>query len=1122
MNSTDNNKKDFVKQFSSWITEDGLAVDIYSGIKDLYKAVSNKDQILAENAFNKTGMAFIKQLVLDRLGRFADNIMVEYSLVASTLDPDRPNTLQCCSFINSDKDDITGFKQAISERYSLCIEKVSTQIGYTIYQHPHFLYDIPTEKDSTVWEKHINARSKYILTKVSESDSLTNDILVPDNTKGSPYLSIEGKDLSVGVFPLTRSYPEMIRSAQDWTRKMENKHIETKSLKELQTILHQYCYNNISHRNNTIKSSYFISFPVFGALASNQLPQYKVGNGSPLQGIGACFIYFEPKKDANINDDELHEQVSKLVYYVGDVIRFISVNYLFNLGLQLQENARREAIKSAIAAIMSRNMSHNLGSHYLYYTKNHLERLANELSNEQSPDIRGAARVLGYTQARMDYLATIISNDKYPYGAVNFKSQIFDELTIDSFSKRHFSSVGKKYNRTVNFLLSNLIRSEDFTRPCIMSDGYDNPDALDLLNLQIKYSENGKHYQCFTGTNYVPDDGDDEEDYEGLVTMSSEENIKRTLSNIDIALPGGNMSCHAFFNVVENFIRNSAKYLREDFNHPNNEEKKELTTTIALNYADKDHKYINCFIYDDKQNATYYKLLTRTKDFEKKLAIAGLSFSSYGTKEPDVDSIRKMCPVIIDEIEKSSLQNKELLLREARNLSKSWNKKCLFEQIIDRLSSIRILDKSNVLDKENKGLKEMFFSAAWMRAYHFPEGKTYTDIIYEIQEQDDPIKKMNLIREYGLCPIMVLDEGDQLSVLSFKDLKTVYFKPVNFGISFTLPIFRKEAEVEISSDENQMIHNCLDTYADVAIADFTHDCPVNLKEIFTRILSKEVCVGKSATQVLHEILRQRFDSFDDYYLSFGGIAESSGIHNDAHQIKFDHHMKDHVVNKGGLESQIVYAYSDTVSGGNFTKTMNELFDAAITEDGKYKSEDDEYFCLKIKESALTKITLIDERLYDSMLKSETQLELSLKNIRVLDYVDTNEINDFTELFKGNSFKDNSNNSNFLSIHLGLVEKIIQSSEFINFVGEMSVEERAIKFMSLLRENFGGNNVFIAIHSGRGNFSAELEGPLAEYPFITMSSLESAFNNCKYQLSQLFYNTLYIGKGKINHHSSPEV
>ncbi len=1033
---------------------------------------------------------FDKNPALSRLSYNHINYFFEFSILPTVLDPVSLDKLECFSFLWGDDTFKDIFRVKLGATRSLYEQVIADMLEtdkISVFHHPNFLYDIGADG--------------------------TDPVTVTDATRKGLRIVKDRKAEEKSIM-MPRSFSETLQISKDYYSLPSYK-----KLGEVQETLHK----NLLSKITDSEDSFFISFPIIGAHSSNQLPQNIVSKNTtrnvPTQGIGAFFLYIESNYINHMMASNIGEQ---LFVSIGELGRLFAVNYLFNLGLQLQENARREAIKSAIAAIMSRNMSHNLGSHYLYYTKNHLERLANELSNEQSPDIRGAARVLGYTQARMDYLATIISNDKYPYGAVNFKSQIFDELTIDSFSKRHFSSVGKKYNRTVNFLLSNLIRSEDFTRPCIMSDGYDNPDALDLLNLQIKYSENGKHYQCFTGTNYVPDDGDDEEDYEGLVTMSSEENIKRTLSNIDIALPGGNMSCHAFFNVVENFIRNSAKYLREDFNHPNNEGKKELTTTIALNYADKDHKYINCVIYDDKQNATYYKLLTRTKDFEKKLAIAGLSFSSYGTKEPDVDSIRKMCPVIIDEIEKSSLQNKELLLREARNLSKSWNKKCLFEQIIDRLSSIRILDKSNVLDKENKGLKEMFFSAAWMRAYHFPEGKTYTDIIYEIQEQDDPIKKMNLIREYGLCPIMVLDEGDQLSVLSFKDLKTVYFKPVNFGISFTLPIFRKEAEVEISSDENQMIHNCLDTYADVAIADFTHDCPVNLKEIFTRILSKEVCVGKSATQVLHEILRQRFDSFDDYYLSFGGIAESSGIHNDAHQIKFDHHMKDHVVNKGGLESQIVYAYSDTVSGGNFTKTMNELFDAAITEDGKYKSEDDEYFCLKIKESALTKITLIDERLYDSMLKSETQLELSLKNIRVLDYVDTNEINDFTELFKGNSFKDNSNNSNFLSIHLGLVEKIIQSSEFINFVGEMSVEERAIKFMSLLRENFGGNNVFIAIHSGRGNFSAELEGPLAEYPFITMSSLESAFNNCKYQLSQLFYNTLYIGKGKINHHSSPEV
>ncbi len=578
MNSTDNNKKDFVKQFSSWITEDGLAVDIYSGIKDLYKAVSNKDQILAENAFNKTGMAFIKQLVLDRLGRFADNIMVEYSLVASTLDPDRPNTLQCCSFINSDKDDITGFKQAISERYSLCIEKVSTQIGYTIYQHPHFLYDIPIEKDSTVWEKHINARSKYILTKVSESDSLTNDILVPDNTKGSPYLSIEGKDLSVGVFPLTRSYPEMIRSAQDWTRKMENKHIETKSLKELQTILHQYCYNNISHRNNTIKSSYFISFPVFGALASNQLPQYKVGNGSPLQGIGACFIYFEPKKDANINDDELHEQVSKLVYYVGDVIRFISVNYLFNLGLQLQERAREESVKSAKAAIMSRNMSHNLGSHVMAYLKQQLGSVTAILNKENKvlaellpgeitingekvkideavlasndvelPFLVGLGRFIGYLQERQDYVATI-STDYIPYGApVNLKDAVYDELNPDLRYLRHKVDPHKNSenesdakNKPANILLNYIAKSEGLSRENMKDDFSSQKDIRFGFISYTGGNENGTTF--------------------GFTSFNSSDRVLSQMRRINISLPGGLVGRQAIFSIIENLIRNAAKH----------------------------------------------------------------------------------------------------------------------------------------------------------------------------------------------------------------------------------------------------------------------------------------------------------------------------------------------------------------------------------------------------------------------------------------------------------------------------------------------------------------------------------------------------------------------------------
>lgn len=798
---------------------------------------------------------------------------------------------------------------------------------------------------------------------------------------------------------------------------------------------------------------------------------------------------------------------------VRNLASLIRTRYTYDL---LQKD-RHEAIKSAIAAIMSRNMSHNLGSHYLYYTKNHLERLANEISNEHSPDIRGAARVLGYTQARMDYLATIISNDKYPYGSVNFKSQIFDELTIDDFSKRHFLEEGKKNSRTVNYLLSNLIRSEDFTRPSIMTDGDNNPDNLDLLKLQIKLSNDGEHYERFTGTNFMPDEEDDPEDYEGIPTIDSEVGIKYILSNIELALPGGNMSCHAFFNVVENFIRNSAKYLREDFKRECGHTEKSLTTNIVLRYVDDDHNFIEIILYDDKENATFYKLLKRTYDLDARIKSSNVGINSFFNGEPDVSYIRNIGPTIIKQIQDSTVSDKEQLLRDAKSVVRAWQKDCLFEQICRRLGSIRVLDDNNALDKENKGLKEMMFSAAWMRSYHFPQGKSYTDIIFDIQNEKNAKEKLNLIKEYCFSPVMVLEDNESLSVLSEADLECVYFKPVCFGLSFILPVFKKTTELTIHHDEATMIQNCLDTYSDIILADLTLDCPLNLKEVFTRLYPLQDSYGKSETQLYREVLRKRFPGFDDYWLSFGGNEEKLGIHDDAHHIKFDHHMKEHVADKGGLETQKKYAYSDSVSGGNFTKTMNELFDAAINQ-GVYNSDNEEYFALKIKESALTRITLIDERLSDTMEKSDSFLELSLKNIRLLNYRDTDEITSFTDLFKGNSFKDNRNYTDFLSIHLGLVEKIIQSTEFSNFVGDLSPKDKALKFMSLLREYFGGDNVFISIHSGRGNFSAELEGPLAGYPFITMSSLESAFNNSKFLLTQLLYNTLYIGKGKINNHS----
>ena len=157
--------------------------------------------------------------------------------------------------------------------------------------------------------------------------------------------------------------------------------------------------------------------------------------------------------------------------------------------------------------------------------------------------------------------------------------------------------------------------------------------------------------------------------------------------------------------------------------------------------------------------------------------------------------------------------------------------------------------------------------------------------------------------------------------------------------------------------------------------------------------------------------------------------------------------------------------------------------------------------------------------------------MSAKNVRLLNLKPESSIGenptDVMGVFDGNSFNDSSENKNhthFLSIHLGMIEKIVDNEAYLKalHLEEENVErddildikgKRAIALMKKLREMF--NTEFVTVHSGRGNFSKDLEGPLRDYQFISVSALESVLTNSKFLLAQLFYNSVYIGKGEAN-------
>lgn len=991
------------------------------GIKDLVNSVDN----IIDDEF--------KEASLSHLSHKDVNYFFEFSILPTVLDPIRPDKLECFSYLWGDKifKDIFTVKPGNTlSVYEKVIADNLEQHGISVFHHPNFLFDIGAGGTDPV-----------TMTAVS----------------GKGIRTISTKNAEEKAIMMPRSFSETIQRSKAYYSSPT-----FKNLHEVQESLHQEIVSRITDSDNT----YFISFPIIGAHSSNQLPhnivQHTPGT-TPTQGIGSFFLYIESN---NITPDLASKISRKLYVSICNLGRLYAVNYLFNLGLQLQENARREAIKSAISAIMSRNMSHNLGSHYMYYTKAYLEQLANSV-NDIAPDIRGAAKVLGYVQARMDYLATVISNDKYPYGAVNFKSQIYDELTVDDFSHRHFRE--DKNKRTTNFLLTNLILSENFTRPDVRSDE-DVSSNSNQLFLHVKLLKEDNHYVDFTGTWHSSKLKWFKERRRGkptLPTMTSEEDIKNQLSSLNIALPGGSMSCHAVFNVIENFIRNSAKYLQNDIN-----KEEGLVCTLAIAPNPDNSSLMDITIYDNKKNAN--KIVDISRDLT------------------------------------------------------------LYDLIIRKLESLVIIDDQDKISKDNKGFKEMLFSSIWMRAYTFGNDKTYADIVSEINNVSYGESKIELIERYGFSLVRVQETPD--GGITINKRKVPVRGECNLGLTITLPIFKQCDTINLSGIKSKDVNNILNIMADIVEVDKEFFKSV-YHHVFTRPLLKDIASGMSIYDKYHKVVADRFPDIDKYALSL----EKAEDHYNSTPKEFQIFFKRHMSTAGNADpcDYKGYAYADTISGGNFTITLLDLFKKGY-ENGEYKSDDDRIFALKIKESALTRITVIDERLFNSTEKQDYPW-LSLKNVRVLNYDDSldeslkedtrDDERDVSSIFIGNSFDDNQDRTHFLTIHLGLIEKILKNSKFANALINRELGDiagsgtynpldpiRVRTFMKLLRMHYSEGvqrDIYIAIHSGRGNYSAELEGPLSKYPFISLSALENAFNNSKYQLSQLLYNTVYIGKGFAN-------
>lgn len=245
-------------------------------------------------------------------------------------------------------------------------------------------------------------------------------------------------------------------------------------------------------------------------------------------------------------------------------------------GKNWEEKCRIESIKSAKAAIMSRNMSHNLGSHVMAYLKQKMGSVASimsadnnvlkylDLSNGTRGDVElpflvGLGRFIGYIQERQDYIATI-ATDYIPYGApVNMKDAIYDELNPDLRYMRHKSD---EKNRPMNILLSYIAKSEGLSREN-MDQRDKKPDDNNpgsFINNIDKFKTN--HDILFGFISYSQSSEGIHKEIFGLTQSkcNSDNNALDKMRGINFSLPGGLIGRQALFSVIENIIRNAAKH----------------------------------------------------------------------------------------------------------------------------------------------------------------------------------------------------------------------------------------------------------------------------------------------------------------------------------------------------------------------------------------------------------------------------------------------------------------------------------------------------------------------------------------------------------------------------------
>lgn len=250
--------------------------------------------------------------------------------------------------------------------------------------------------------------------------------------------------------------------------------------------------------------------------ANARLYFYPINHGASLYFFPAFILFL-------IVGSQLADSDRKIESNFLPIVRADFSEALTIEAITLLRRAKQFACQSAIGSIMSRNGSHNIGSHVLAALSHNVGTM---------PDDRVLYQ---YIQQRMDYIANVTTES--PSWAQ--PTMLVGELIRAFLSQRH--------------LLDHIAESEGLS-------------AWEFQNRNTVYDERQKG-KIKIHVRKVKRDGCTVEVLHDFIKYATNEIDKKIDLSHDMALaiPGGVAGQHAFFTILENIIRNAAKH---DWSNP--------------------------------------------------------------------------------------------------------------------------------------------------------------------------------------------------------------------------------------------------------------------------------------------------------------------------------------------------------------------------------------------------------------------------------------------------------------------------------------------------------------------------------------------------------------------------